>query len=120
MGRTRILVVDDDDTLIQLVESMFEGGDYEVAGAANGFEALDAVRTMKPDVILVDLNMPWMDGFAVCRLIRRLPEQARIVLVSADDLDGDKARRAGADQTLSKPFSRKDLCTVIDDLRRAG
>jgi len=105
----RILVVDDDPTNVEVLTAWLESEHYVVSTAADGFEALAKIEAEKPDIILLDVMLPEMDGFEVCRRIKSDPatEHIPVIMVTAlsdvDDLV--KGFEAGADDFVTKPFS---------------
>jgi putative two-component system response regulator len=108
-----ILIVDDEPTGRQTLESILDGQGYQLEMAENGSQALEKARLLLPDVILLDVMMPGMDGFEVCRRIRNdktLAEIPVIMLTALDDkrslLDG---LDAGADDYITKPYDRFEL-----------
>src|SRR5512144_2905289 len=85
-----VLIVDDDESAQEALFAMLEGENYDLQLAKDGFQALQTIRRLKPDVILLDVMMPGMDGFEVCRRIRSTPELAEvpiILLTALDDRD---------------------------------
>lgn len=114
---SRILVVDDEPPVRKMLRASLSRHGYEVWEAANGLEAHDALRDFKPDLILLDLNMPGISGLEVCRSIRLGYETPIIVLsVRASDHDKVDLLEAGADDYVTKPFSMPEL---IARIRRA-
>jgi CheY-like chemotaxis protein len=111
-----ILVVDDEPSIRRLLRLTL-GPDHQIGEAADGAEALRALRASPPDIAIVDVAMPVMDGLAVCRAARAEPSPARvgIIIVSAFANAGD-ARAAGADGHLSKPFRPLELLALIDEV----
>jgi putative two-component system response regulator len=109
----RILIVDDIPQNVDLVRSLMRSEGYEVASAANGLEALAQVASAPPDLILLDIMMPTLDGYAVCRQLKAHPETrlVPIVLITAlgDEADKLLGIEAGADDFLTKPFSHAEL-----------
>lgn len=109
----RILIVDDIPQNVHLVRSLMRSEGYEVASAANGLEALAQVASAPPDLILLDIMMPTLDGYAVCRQLKAHPETrlVPIVLITAlgDEADKLLGIEAGADDFLTKPFSHAEL-----------
>ena len=109
----RILIVDDIPQNVDLVRSLMQAEGYEVASAANGLEALAQVAAAPPDLILLDIMMPTLDGYAVCRQLKAHPETrlVPIVLITAlgDEADKLLGIEAGADDFLTKPFSHAEL-----------
>ena len=115
----RVLVVDDDPQLNRFLTELFQlqSPRVEVESASNGFEAGLKVETFKPDVILLDLMMPGMDGFEVCRMVKRDPLRAsiRIVALSGYMTEENAARaiEAGAETCLSKPVETQLLLDTV-------
>ncbi len=119
---TRILVVDDEDSLVDLLSSALRFGGYDVTAEQSGFDALRAVKRETPDLIVLDVNLPDVDGFEVCRRIRRDGLDVPVIFLTARD-DPDDLRtgfRQGGDDYLTKPFSIEELGLRIEAvLRRA-
>ena len=117
---TTILVADDEPSIVDLVRFTLEDADVRVVEASDGAEALVLARRIKPDLILLDVQMPRLDGLEVCRQLRREPAfaSARIILLTAASQDADRARGldAGADEYLTKPFSPLALLTLVEAL----
>jgi serine/threonine-protein kinase PpkA len=113
----RILIVEDEEDIRKNIERMLSLEGYEVASAPNGQHGLVIARSMLPDVIISDINMPSMDGFAMLDAIRHHPELSRcivIMLTAFDERDSmRRGMRLGADDYLTKPFSRQDLLDAI-------
>lgn len=120
--RPRLLVVDDITTNIDLIRKQLEGQGYDFETATNGHDALEKVRTCRPDVILLDLMMPGMSGYEVCRIIKTdkdLRFIPVIVITALSELEDKlKAINMGADDFLIKPFNRLELETRIRSLLR--
>jgi two-component system KDP operon response regulator KdpE len=106
----RILVVDDEPQIQHLLRTALEGRGYEVRLAADGRAALDAAASSWPNVIILDLGLPAIDGLEVCRRIREW-SRVPIIVLSAREGDRDKveALDLGADDYLTKPFSMEEL-----------
>jgi serine/threonine-protein kinase PpkA len=113
----RILVVDDEESIRKNIERLLSLEGYEVATAPNGQHGLVIARSMLPDIIITDINMPGMDGFAMLDAIRHHPELDRavvIMLTAADERDSmRRGMRLGADDYLTKPFRREELLDAI-------
>ncbi len=120
MKKPVILVVDDEDRNLRLMEALLTPEGYDIVMAANGGEALDRVAETPPDVILMDIMMPVMDGLEATRLLKQNPETCDIpvVMVTAlrDVHDRVKALEAGADDFLSKPVDKLELRIRIQTL----
>lgn len=121
----KILVVDDDKHIPKLTKAALDRAGYEVLVATDGMEALAAIERDRPDLVLLDVAMPNMDGFETLRRLKSATATCsiRIVIVTARDGDDDLTRawRAGADGYLVKPFTPTGLLemvkTVLNDLR---
>lgn len=118
-ARTRILTVEDDERIRIAVRLALEEEGWEVAETASGEEALESFGTHGADVVLIDIMLPGIDGFEVCRSIRRLGD-VPIVMVTArsDSHDVVAGLEAGADDYLRKPFDPKELSARIRALLR--
>ena len=117
-----ILVVDDEPRMIKFVQFNLELDGFRVISARNGLEAVDKVRTQLPDLVVMDVMMPQMDGFEALHQIRELSEVPVIMLTVKDEED-DKhvAFAAGSDDYVTKPFSPRELSDRIKAvLRRAS
>jgi DNA-binding response OmpR family regulator len=119
MKQTTILVVDDDSSIRKFVRANLEARDYLVLLAADGDEAIKAVEKESPDLVILDIMMPKIDGFEVCRQIREW-SKIPIIMLSAREGEIDKVRclDCGADDYLTKPFSLKELLSRINAVLR--
>src|SRR5262245_24937620 len=119
----KILLVDDDDLVRELVAATLRGGDYQLLQAADGGQGLELTREQRPDIVFLDVNMPVMDGVSVCQAIKSDPAiaNATVIMLTAlgQEVDKDRARRAGADGYFTKPFSPLNLLRRIDEVLRA-
>jgi CheY-like chemotaxis protein len=115
--RRVVLVVDDEAITRDVVVAMLELDDVEVHHAADGESALKAAAEVLPDVVLLDVMMPGMNGFDVCRALLETPEPPRVVMLTAraDPMSRATAIEAGAAGYLVKPFSARDLFRVVDE-----
>ena len=110
MSAGRVLVVDDEPQIRRIMRTTLTGAGYEVDDAKTGEEALEKCREFRPDLVLLDINMPGMGGMAACRAIRADANVAIIMLtVRNAEADKVKALDAGADDYISKPFSTPEL-----------
>ena len=114
MSTGRILVVDDEPQIRRVLRATLTAEGYEVEDARTGEDALNAVRTHRFDLILLDINMPGMGGLETCRQIRQTSEVA-IIMLTVRDSEADKvaALDAGADDYVMKPFSMPELLARI-------
>jgi CheY-like chemotaxis protein len=115
-----VLVADDNAAGRELVRTVLERCGYEIAEAADGLEALRAARELRPDLIILDLNMPRMDGFGVIRELRRDPEFAAIpvLALTANTMQGDRqhALAAGFTDSMSKSIGPRQLRVEVERL----
>src|SRR2546427_9804725 len=114
MGR-RLLVVDDDEDIQVLLKSVLESEDYEVITAGDGLVALNELEKSTPDLILLDLMMPRMDGYAFAKELRQRGRQSSIpiIVLSADVNAKHKVEQMGADSYITKPFDIGNLLGKI-------
>ena len=114
-----VLVVDDDVELVTMVEMVLNGAGYQVITAFEGREALNLVDKEMPDVILLDMKMPGMDGWGFAREYRsRYTSCAPVVVFTAADDARRRAEEIGAEGYLGKPFDIDDLIDVIEKAMR--
>ncbi|MEP6918204.1 MAG: response regulator transcription factor [Acidobacteriota bacterium] len=111
---SRILIVDDEPNIIATVARLLRARGYDIIAAMNGRAALDATAREQPDLIVLDLGLPDMDGVEVCRRIREATS-VPILVLSARGAEGDKVRAldAGADDYVTKPFGSEELLARI-------
>jgi DNA-binding response OmpR family regulator len=119
MKETCILVVDDDPSIRKIIQVNLEARDYTVLLAADGDEAIQLVEEELPDLIILDIMMPGMDGIEFCRRVREW-SKIPIIILSAreDETDKVKCLDCGADDYLTKPFSLKELLSRIQAILR--
>lgn len=108
-----ILVVDDDDDLRTMLEMSLENDDVDVQYAENGLVALRSLEHLSPDLILLDMKMPVMDGWEFCRRLEGRVHPPIVVLTAASD-PAERAREVSADAWLSKPFGFAELRAVLN------
>jgi CheY-like chemotaxis protein len=117
----RIMVVDDEPDIVHFVVRILEARGHQMSVARDGAEALDRIRVELPDVIVLDLNLPKIDGYEVCRAIKTDPVTGHIpvVMMTAAYVSVDDARNgqaAGADEYVIKPFLREVLIHNVERL----
>jgi len=111
---TRILVVDDEIALVELVRGYLQREQYEVLTASDGRTALDLARTVQPDLVVLDVMLPELDGIEVCRQLRQFSDAYVILLTArAEEIDKILGLTVGADDYLTKPFSPRELVARI-------
>ena len=110
----KVLVVDDDLILLDLLKIMLSGK-YEVITATNGREAVEAYKKYKPDIVLMDVLMPEMDGIEATRIIKSIDPNAKILAITAyAPHKGDEIIRAGAMDIIEKPIKKAELIEKIE------
>ncbi len=120
MDRKRILIVDDEPDLVEIIKKRLEMNNYKVVVAYNGLEGLNKARTEKPDLIILDLMLPEINGFEVCRLLKYddkfkcIP----IIILSVREQEKDMklGKEVGSDAYLTKPFDPGVLLEKIESL----
>jgi DNA-binding response OmpR family regulator len=116
----KILIVDDEPSIIVALQFLMEQNGYETLVAFSGEEAMEVVAQHRPDLILLDIMLPVVDGFEVCQRVREKAEwkDIRIVLVTALDRESNVAKglALGADAYVTKPFANADLIAKVKEL----
>ena len=122
MEKQQILVVDDEPNIVQLARLYLERDGFAVSSVGNGQKALEAVRTQHPDLVVLDVMLPLVDGFEVCRRLRAEDNPVPIIMVTARDDDIDKilGLELGADDYLTKPFNPRELVARVRAVLRRG
>lgn len=117
MGKKKILAVDDEPNILMSIEFILEMEGYEVHTARDGEEALEVAERARPDLILLDINMPRKDGYEVCRMLREKPYMTgtKVIMLTAkgQTLEKKKGLEVGADEYVTKPFNAEDLLEKI-------
>lgn len=121
----RFFVVDDDPFMVRLLTKLLESAGHLVSSTTSSVEAVESIRSEKPDLVLTDIMMPEVDGIELCRRLREIPELAgmKILVVTSQSYESyrEKAEAAGADGYLQKPVYRDKLLQVIEEtLGRPG
>ena len=111
--KPRVLVVDDESDFIQLLKYNLEHQGFDISTATNGVEALNMARRELPDVVLLDLMLPDLDGFSICEILRSQPSTSKIPIIVVSALDGEYVRgrslQAGVAGCFKKPVDMKML-----------
>jgi two-component system KDP operon response regulator KdpE len=121
LRKYRILVVDDERRMVGFIRLNLEQDGFEVIEASNGTQALDRLRDSLPDLILLDVMMPDIDGFEVLRTIREI-SQVPVIMLTAKGEEDDKVKglELGADDYVTKPFSPRELVSRVKAVLRRG
>jgi len=116
----KVLIVDDEPSIIVAIQFLMEQSGYETIVAFSGEEAIEAVAKHHPDLVVLDIMLPVVDGFEVCQRVRENPEwkDIRIVLVTAlgSEANAAKGMALGADAYIIKPFANADLIAKVKEL----
>ena len=116
----KLLIADDEAGIRPLVRMTLESDAYEIVEAANGEEAVALARELHPELLLLDVMMPKLDGFEACRTLKEDPATSDIVIVMltarAQQSDFDRGVAAGADEYFTKPFSPVALIKLVEDI----
>lgn len=119
---SKVLVVDDNRTYLEMITSLLRENGLEVFTANDGLEALEAVKGQVPDLVILDVVMPRMNGYEVCRELKSNPKtgQVPIVMCSTKDQEFDRhwASKQGADAYITKPFKPQEMLATIKQLLR--
>ncbi len=117
MSKKKILVVEDEESLLKLESILLTSKGYEVTGVSNGLAALEALAQSRPDLVLLDIMLPAMDGFEVCQRIKSDPatRDIPVVMLTAKKSREDMARgqQVGADWYITKPFKSANVIETI-------
>ena len=116
----RVLIAEDEPSIVLSLEFLFGEAGYEVFTATNGADALELARERKPDLLVLDIMLPVVNGFEVCRTVRANTELAsmRILMLTARGREREAARglALGANAYMTKPFGTRELMRVVGDL----
>jgi adenylate cyclase len=120
MDKKRVLVVDDEPDLVAIVKMRLEANNYEVITACDGQEGLDKARADKPDLMILDLMLPKMDGYKVCGLLKADTRYSKIPIIMftarAQEADMEMGKEVGANAYITKPFEPQVLLGKIKEL----
>jgi len=116
----KILVIDDEVQLIEMLKMRLEANSYDVVSACNGEEGVEQVKSENPDLIILDIMMPIMDGFEVCKILKSTPQYCKIPIIflsaKAQENDLKIGDGSSADAFIKKPFETTDLLDKIAEL----
>lgn len=116
----KILIVDDEPNILMSLDFLMRKEGYDVLVARNGTEALDSLAHHQPDLVLLDIMMPDVDGYEICKYIRNIAEHqhCKVIFMSAKSKESDiqKGYDIGADFYITKPFSNKTLVAKVKEL----
>lgn len=122
--KLRVVIADDDPTIRMIARMAMEHAGFEVIEATDGVQAIEAIRSCPPDLVLLDVTMPVMDGYTACSMLRRLPDSERIpviIITGLDDIDSiNQAYNAGATDFVSKPVNWAVLRHRVRYIMRAS
>ena len=120
MKNNKILIVEDEESLLKLESILLSSKGYSVTGVMDGKAALEEIKKNRPDLVLLDVMLPEMDGFEVCRRIKEESETAGIPVVmltaKKSNQDIERGRQVGADAYITKPFKSTRVVDVIQGL----
>ncbi len=116
----KVLIVDDEPNIVLSLEFLMEEAGYDVRSVTDGQQALDAVRVEVPDLILLDIMLPKLDGYEICREIRANPrcKDVRVIMLTAKgrEVDQEKGLAFGADEYITKPFSTREVVEKVKQI----
>src|ERR1700755_2146299 len=119
MGASHVLVIDDDDDIRELLRALLERGGHEVSDAPDGRAGLRELYSGSPDLVILDVAMPGLDGWATLERIREVTDTPVLMLTARDaELDRVRGLMGGADDYVFKPFGRQELVARVDVLLR--
>lgn len=118
--KTSILIIEDNEQNMYMLSYLLEKEDYEVTKAFNGKDGLELVQNIQPEIILVDIQLPDMDGYEICAKLRQsnLPKTTTIIAVTSYAMEGDreKAIKAGADGYIEKPINTETFIAEMENI----
>jgi DNA-binding response OmpR family regulator len=120
----RILIAEDEPSIVISIEFLMREAGYDVTVASNGTDAIDLAMKLRPDLVVLDVMLPEVNGFEVCRRIRegRATQGVRVLMLTAHGRESEmeKGLAAGANAYMTKPFSTKELVDTVADLLGAA
>ena len=120
MHKLKVLIVDDESDLLEMISLRLEANNYQVICACDGQEGLDKARTEKPDLIILDIMLPKIDGYKVCRMLKfdEKYKQIPVILFTArvQEYDIKLGEEVGADAYITKPFEPDILMSKVSEL----
>jgi DNA-binding response OmpR family regulator len=122
MASQRVLIVDDEPNIVKLARLYLERDGFQVISVGDGEQALEIIQKQAPDLVVLDIMLPSMDGFEICRRLRAQDDVTPIIMVTARDDDIDKilGLELGADDYLTKPFNPRELVARVRAVLRRG
>jgi len=116
----KVLIIEDDPATSRLVDYSLRHHGYEVISATNGLEGVRKARTESPDLIILDVMLPGIDGFEICHRLRSDPATAKLLILmfsaKAQEIDKDTGKKVGADDYLTKPAAPADIIARVEKL----
>ena len=116
----KVLVVEDDPDQLEVIRSTLKGAGFAIGTAANGIDALLKTRSVSPDLIVLDLMLPGLNGFDICESLRQDPSTASVPIIMLTGMHGQFGRfaglEAGASEFLYKPFNPDELIAKVEEL----
>lgn len=120
MEHRKILIVEDEESLLKLESILLTTRGYKVSGVTDGLKAMEAIEKERPDLVLLDIMIPGIDGFEVCRRIKANPATASlpVIMLTAKKSSADQARgvESGADAYITKPFKSGKIIELVEGL----
>jgi DNA-binding response OmpR family regulator len=119
----RILIADDEPNIVLALELLMKREGYEIRSVSDGESAIEAAKSFRPDLVLLDVMMPRMDGYEVCQRLRADPETKGVVIVmltaKGREVEREKGMALGADLYITKPFSTRDVVRSVKEVLAA-
>jgi len=116
MGKERVLIIEDEMDLLDLVDFNLTRKGFVTSGALDGADGLAKARDFRPGLVILDLMLPGLDGWEVCRRLKEKNNETKVLMLTAKCMDEDRVKglATGADEYMTKPFSVKDLLARVD------